>query len=209
MTAVFHFLDVVERFRSGEAGSPAPVAYWRHHPEADQRAETLVAATCKFQQDFPSDIVKITPASSFQLRDLGQEDFWTGDHLGRRIFGAPKITQPEDWLRLAEMPPNERHVSEHLHAARAIRARVDPGVPVLQSIFDPLFQARTLSRGVWQKHLREYPEAVAIGLTALRARTLRLIHDFRDAGVDGIFLAIQHAGAEEDPDGDYWRRFAG
>lgn len=205
MAAVSHFLDIVAGFGSGRMDAPVPVAYWRHHPVADQRAETLVAATCKFQQDFRSDLVKITPASSFQLRDLGQEDAWTGDSLGRRVFGAPAITQPEDWLRLAETSRNARHVSEHLQAARAIRAGVSPEVPVLQSIFDPLFQARTLSRGVWRHHLQEHPEAVVIGLSALCARTKRLIHDFREAGVDGIFLAIQHAGAGEDPEGDYWR----
>lgn len=205
MTAVSRFLDIVAEFGSGRGDAPVPVAFWRHHPVADQRAETLVAATCKFQQEFRSDIVKITPASSFQLRDLGQDDAWTGDSLGRRVFGAPVIIQPEDWLRLAETARNETHVSEHLQAARAIRAQVSPEIPVLQSIFDPLFQARTLGRGVWNQHLREHPEAVAIGLRALRARTTRLIHEFRDAGVDGIFLAVQHAGAGEDHDGAYPR----
>lgn len=174
-----------------------PFAVWRHHPVDDQSADGLADATLAFQSRFPSDVVKITPASSYQLRDLGQEDFWRGDRLGRRDFGAPRVSRIEDWLELIDTPRPQYHLSVHLAAARRLRARIQPGVPLVQTVFDPMFQARTLARGVWEEHLRSAPEVVEAALDALTARTVQMIGEFREIGVDGIFLAIQNATEDD------------
>lgn len=170
-----------------------PVALWRHHPVADQSADDFVNATLAFQSRFPSDIVKITPASSFQLRDLGQTDAWTGDRLGRRAFGPARISDPKDWLELIASPASEHHLSIHFEAARKLRARIPKDLPLIQTIFDPMFQARTLARGVWDEHVGLEPALIETVLEALTARTVRMIETFRNIGVDGIFMAIQHA----------------
>lgn len=139
MLAKQRYLEQVEQARQSKPGAAVPVAFWQHHPVADQQGERLADATCAFQARFDCDLVKITPASSFQLRDLGQTDSWTGDPIGRRTFGPGPVSTPEDWLRLAELRAGDRHLSEHLKAARLVRARVPAHIPVLQSIFDPLF----------------------------------------------------------------------
>lgn len=193
------YLERVENAKQRRRGAAVPVAFWKHHPVADQQADRLADATCAFQDRFDCDLVKITPASSFQLRDLGQTDAWNGDPIGRREFGPGLVSQPEDWLRIAEMRGEDRHLSEHLMAARLIRARVPAHIPVLQSIFDPLFQIRILAGDLWQKHCRDYPENVAAALAALTARTHRIIGLFMEAGVNGIFLAVQHAGEQAGP----------
>lgn len=180
-----------------------PCALWRHHPVHDQSADSLARATLAFQAEIPSDIVKITPASSYQLRDLGQHDAWIGDKLGRRDFGTPVVTRPEDWLHIIEARSDEQHISEHLVAARLVRAKTARDVPVVQSVFDPMFQARVLSRGVWHSHQRDFPDLVAAAMRALTDRTKRLVDGFREAGVDGIFLAVQHSNADEDVEGLY------
>lgn len=199
MLARQRYLDLVEQAAQGRHGAAVPVAFWKHHPVADQRSDRLADATCAFQARFDCDLVKITPASSFQLRDLGQTDAWTGDPIGRRDFGPGPVTGPDDWLRLAEMRVEDRHLSEHLIAARLVRARVPAHVPVLQSIFDPLFQLRILAGKLWQAHLRDCPEVLAIALAVLTERTCRIVGEFMETGVDGIFLAVQHAAAHESP----------
>lgn len=203
MLARQHYLDLVAQAGQVGRGAAVPVAFWQHHPVADQQGDSLADATCAFQQRFDCDLVKITPASSFQLRDLGQTDSWEGDPIGRRTFGPGPVTAPEDWLRLAESRPEERHLAEHLKAARLIRARVPAHVPVLQSIFDPLFQLRILAGAQWPRHCRDCPENLAIALEALTERTRRIVALFREAGVDGIFLAVQHAGQHESPGGSF------
>lgn len=199
MLAKQRYLEQVEQARQGKPGAAVPVAFWQHHPVADQQGERLADATCAFQARFDCDLVKITPASSFQLRDLGQTDSWTGDPIGRRTFGPGPVSTPEDWLRLAELRAGDRHLSEHLKAARLVRARVPAHIPVLQSIFDPLFQLRILAGAHWHDHRRDCLEALSIALAALTERTRRIVGLFREAGVDGIFLAVQHAGAHESP----------
>ncbi|MGD9862701.1 MAG: uroporphyrinogen decarboxylase family protein [Pseudodonghicola sp.] len=206
MSAKQHYLDRLDAAKEGRRGAAVPVAFWQHHPVADQQADSLADATCAFQDRFDCDLVKITPASSFQLRDLGQTDAWTGDPIGRRDFGPSLVRQPEDWLRIAQMRVGDRHLAEHLRAARLIRARVPAHIPVLQSIFDPLFQIRILAGDLWQAHCRDCPENIAAALAALTARTRRLVADFRAAGVDGIFLAVQHAGAAAGPGDSFAER---
>lgn len=95
MLAKQRCLEQVGQARQGKPGAAVPVAFWQHHPVADQHGERLADATCAFQARFDCDLVKITPASSFQLRDLGQTDSWTGDPIGRRTFGPGPVSPPE------------------------------------------------------------------------------------------------------------------
>ncbi len=55
-----------------------PVALWRHFPVDDQEPESLARAVSDFQDQFDFDLIKITPASSFQIKDWGARDAWTG-----------------------------------------------------------------------------------------------------------------------------------
>jgi uroporphyrinogen decarboxylase len=184
-------------FRESLQRQSKPVAIWRHHPVADQSADGLAGATLAFQSRFPSDIVKITPASSFQLRDFGQTDSFDGDRLGRRDFGGALVSEPKDWLDLIAIPTSERHLSIHFEAARLLRSSIPEDIPLVQTIFDPMFQARILARGVWDEHVSLEPDLIETVLDALTARTVRMIETFREIGVDGIFMAVQHAGMSD------------
>ena len=68
-----------------------PVALWRHFPVDDQSSETLASATLFFQKSYDFDFVKITPASSFCLRDWGAEDVWEGNPEGTRRFTNTRV----------------------------------------------------------------------------------------------------------------------
>lgn len=153
----------------------------------------MVAATLRFQERFDCDFVKITPASTFQVRDYGLTDAWRGDSLGRRAIGPGIIREPEDWARLPTLDPEAGFVSRHLGCAREVRRRLGGEVPVIQSVFDPLFQAAVLGGDVFGSHLREHAGAVEQGIGILARNTVALIEALRGAGVDGIYLVSQHA----------------
>lgn len=176
-----------------------PVALWRHFPVDDQSPGSLATAIISFQNHFDFDLVKITPASSFCLKDWGAEDIWEGSTEGTRRFTKSVIEKPKDWESLKILNPKKsRFLSEQLNCITMIRASVHPDTPVIQTIFSPLAQAKNLvGKDKLIFHLQNYPESVHRGLSIIAETTNRLIEAVIDTKIDGIFFAIQHAQKSE------------
>jgi uroporphyrinogen decarboxylase len=173
-----------------------PVALWRHFPVDDQNPKSLAEATLNFQQTYDFDLVKVTPASSFCVKDWGVDDEWMGDTEGTRRYTRRMIQAPQDWEKLPILEPAAPHLAGQLACLRFIRAELGPDTPLLQTIFSPLAQAKNLAgNDLLITHLRLYPEAVLKGLTAIAETTRRFVEACLDTGIDGIFYAIQHAQA--------------
>jgi uroporphyrinogen decarboxylase len=180
----------------GEVIDRPPVALWRHFPVDDQTPETLAKATLHFQQNYDFDFVKVTPSSSFAVRDWGVEDEWRGDSEGTREYTKRVIHDPGDWERLQVLDPTAPHLAAQLECLRLIRAELDTETPVLQTIFSPLAQAKNLAANqTLMEHLKSHPEAVMKGLATIAETTRRFIEACLATGIDGIFFAIQHAQA--------------
>lgn len=187
-----------ERLQASITGDTAldrtPIALWRHFPVDDQAPETLAAATLHFQRTFDLDLVKVTPASSFCLRDWGAEDVWEGDPEGSRRYTKRVVRDPRDWVRLGILDPTASYLAAQLKCLHLLRSKLPPETPLLQTIFSPLAQARNLAgEETLLAHLRQHPESVKRGLEIITETTRRFIAACIDAGVDGIFYAVQHA----------------
>jgi len=181
---------------TGEILDRPPVALWRHFPVDDQTPDTLVAATMNFQKTYDFDLVKMSPASSFCLRDWGVEDAWEGNTEGTRRYTKRAIRKPQDWENLPLLEPSAPHLAGQLACLRQIKANLAPETPVLQTIFSPLAQAKNLVGGdTLIAHIRKYPEAVLKGLETITLSTQRFVEAVVDLGVDGVFYAIQQAQA--------------
>jgi uroporphyrinogen decarboxylase len=189
----------IERLQAcirGEATDRTPVALWRHFPVDDQTPESLANATLNFQKVYNFDLVKVTPASSFCLKDWGVEDTWVGNTEGTRRYTERVIVDPGDWERLPILEPSARFLADQLRCLQLIRKGLGQDVPMLQTIFNPLAQAKNLAGGErLLVHIRKYPEAVHKGLDTIAATTKLFIDAARQVGVDGIFYAVQHAQA--------------
>jgi uroporphyrinogen decarboxylase len=173
-----------------------PVALWRHFPVDDQDPKSLAEATLHFQRIYDFDLVKVTPASSFCARDWGVEDQWLGHTEGTRQYTKRIIREPQDWETLPVIDATARHLAGQLDCLRYIRAALYPDTPLLQTVFSPLAQAKNLAgNDTLIAHLRLYPEAVTRGLATIAETTRRFVEACIEAGVDGIFYAIQHAQA--------------
>ena len=172
-------------------------ALWRHFPVDDQSPAMLAAAALDFQRRYDFDLVKVTPASSFCLKDWGVDDAWEGHTEGTRRYVRQVVEKPQDWERLRVLNPLKApHLAGQLACLRSIRSGLGPDVPMLQTIFSPLAQAKNLASGeTLLVHLRLYPEAVMKGLQTIAETTRRFIEACLDAGIDGVFYAIQHAQA--------------
>lgn len=180
----------------GELLDRPPIALWRHFPVDDQTPETLAKTTLHFQSIYDFDLVKVTPASSFSIRDWGAEDEWRGHTEGTRQYTKRVIHDPRDWEKLPVLDSKAPHLAGQLACLRLIRARLNPETPLLQTVFSPLAMAKNLaSNETLISHLRLYPEAVMKGLATIAETTRRFVEACLGTGIDGVFYAIQHAQA--------------
>jgi uroporphyrinogen decarboxylase len=173
-----------------------PVALWRHFPVDDQDPETLADATLDFQRHYDFDLVKVTPASSFSIKDWGAEDAWEGHTEGTRRYTNRVIENPQDWERLPALSPSSPYLARQLVCLRQIHANLSPETPLLQTIFSPLAQAKNLAGGERLiVHLHQHPEAVLKGLETIAEATRSFVESCMEIGIDGVFYAVQHAQA--------------
>jgi uroporphyrinogen decarboxylase len=184
----------LETCLSGGKPDRIPVALWRHFPVDDQDPERLAKAAVNFQANFDFDLVKFTPASSFCLKDWGSQDEWRGDSEGTRDYTHNVIQEPEDWKRLAMLDPYQGFLGDQLRSLKLLVDELGPDVPVIQTIFNPLSQAKNLiGKGRLINHIRQYPNAVLDGLKTITKTTLKFVEAASESGIAGLFFAIQHA----------------
>jgi uroporphyrinogen decarboxylase len=184
----------LEKCLSGSLPDRAPVALWRHFPVDDQSPHQLAAATAAFQHTFDFDLIKVSPSSSFCIRDWGAVDEWRGNPEGTRDYGKRVIKNPDDWEKLPVLEPQAGALGDQLTCLNLLVKEFSPKTPVIQTIFSPLSQAKNLiGPAELLVHLRKWPDAVHKGLQTIAETTLRFLEAARKTGIDGIFYAVQHA----------------
>lgn len=186
--------DRLEKCLSGNKTDRPPVALWRHFPVDDQTPDGLAAAVATFQKVFDFDFIKVTPASSFAVKDWGSRDVWKGNPEGTRDFIHYGVNQPEDWLKLKPRNPLAGYLGAQIHCLNLLIREFSSQVPIIQTIFSPLSQAKNLvGKENLMFHLRSHPEAVHKGLHTITQTTIDFIRESAKTGIDGIFYAVQHA----------------
>src|SRR5512142_1252877 len=128
----------LEACLGGQMPDRPPVALWRHFPVDDQTPEGLAGATAAFQHTFDFDLIKVTPSSSFCIKDWGVEDRWAGNPEGTRDYTRRAIQQPEDWARLQPLDPLGGHLGEQITCLRLLRKTFSGQTPIIQTIFSPM-----------------------------------------------------------------------
>lgn len=169
-------------------------ALWRHFPYDDFDTGRFVAATVAFHQTFAFDLVKITPRSSFCLRDYGARDEFRGDPLGRPHYLDAVVTHPIDWCRLAPRDPRRGFLGQQLDCVAGIAAALGRRTPIVQTIFSPVTQAKYLCRlPQLEAQWRSARSELLHGLAVLAESTLRFVEAIAPF-VDGIFYVVGEAG---------------
>ena len=184
----------LETCLSGNQPDRLPVALWRHFPVDDQSPDGLASATTTFQNTYNFDLIKISPSSSFCLKDWGSEDCWSGAPEGTRDYKKVVIQDPDDWSRLPNIDPTKGHLGNQLKCIRLLVEEFSPHTPMIQTIFSPLAQAKNLvGQDNFLTHLRKYPDALHAGLERIAQTTIKFIEEVKKTGIDGVFYAVQHA----------------
>ncbi len=183
----------LEAIFAGDKVDRPGVALWRHWPVDDLRGAELARATLTFQQTYDFDFIKVTPNSNFCVAGYGATTTWRGNEEGTYAWGPRVIRSAEDWTRLPPLEPTDGLQGEVLEANRLIGKEVGEDVPFIQTIFNPLSQAKNLAGERLLSDLRQYPDAVQEGLATITESILRFIDKLKATGAAGIFLAVQHA----------------
>jgi uroporphyrinogen decarboxylase len=183
----------LEATLAGAAVDRPAVALWRHWPLDDLHGGELARATLAFQRAYDFDFIKVTPNSNFCVAGYGAESYWQGNEEGTYTWGERVIKGPEDWLALRPLDPMAGLQGEVLTALHAIGEAVGTETPFIQTIFNPLAQAKNLAGPLLLPHIRQFPDAVKAGLATITTSIVRFIEAMRTTGVAGIFLALQHA----------------
>jgi uroporphyrinogen decarboxylase len=184
----------IENCLAGQANDRPPVALWRHFPMDDQDPYSLAKSILNYQKGYDFDLVKVTPASSYCLKDWGVDDEWRGATEGTRVYTRRVIHTPEDWRKLKPLHPQQGALSQQLTCLKLLKEELEPATPVIQTIFSPLSQAKNLVGGEQLLvHLRRYPEEVQAGLKIITESTRRFVEALPKLGISGIFYAVQHA----------------
>ncbi len=184
----------IETTLSGAEPDRVPVSLWRHFPVDDQTPAGLAEAVIAWQQVYDFDFVKVTPESTYSVKDYGLKDEWQGSTEGTRAYTYRPVHAPDDWLKLTPLDPRAGRIGDQLTALRMIVSALGPNVPVLETIFSPLAMARKLvGETEFLVHMRRYPDALHAGLKTLTETTVRFIEAIQDTGISGIFYALQYA----------------
>ncbi len=190
-------MDKRERLEKTIAGEPTdriPVALWRHFPGDDQRAADLARSTVDFQKSYDWDFVKVTPSSSFCVNDYGVQDQWEGSLEGTRVYTKRVVERSLDWTSIRALDPSRGSLGRQQECLRLICDELGEEVPVIQTIFSPLSQAKYLAgHDLLIRHMRTQPDRVHSGLSILTDSTLRFIESLKRLPIAGIFFAVQYA----------------
>lgn len=188
---------------NGDKVDRPPVALWRHWPVDDQFGDELARASLTFQKDFDFDFIKVTPSSNFCVAGYGADSAWLGNLEGTRAWGPRIIQSPEDWEKLQPLDPYEGLLGEIIEANRLIGQEAGDEIPFIQTVFNPMSQAKNLAGDRLLSDIRQHPDAVKAGLTTITESILRFIEALKPTGAAGIFLAVQHASYDRLAEAEY------
>ncbi len=181
---------------AGEVVDRVPVALWRHFPVDDIDPEQLALSVAAFQQQYDWDFVKLTPASNYSVADWGSTAAYHGHAEGVSERTAFPVVTPSDWSHLHVLDPHSGALGAQLTCIKRLRELLGPDVPIIETVFNPLSQARHLiADGMEIVHLRTAPRQLQAALEVITASTVAFVRAALAAGADGIFYAIQHASA--------------
>jgi uroporphyrinogen decarboxylase len=174
-----------------------PVAFWRHFPLDDQDPDRLASATIHFQNTFDMDIVKVSPSSSFCLKDWGVKDTWIENTEGTREYLSSPINKIIDLEQLPVLDPKNGYLGNQLKTLSSLTNYFYPKTPLIQTIFSPLAQLKNLlGKNNLLNAIRMDPKSVKTGLETIVQSTKNFLEACSEVKIDGIFFAVQHASSE-------------
>lgn len=177
--------ELLAFLKDGTPMQGVPAGFWMHFPPAAQRGSAAVDAHVQYYDQTRVPLVKIMNEHPYRLTE--------------------RIETPEDWRKVRPLALEDTDYPAFLEEIRMLRERMGENALILATIHGVLVSACHATDGMGRfpdlnntitRHLKENPEATAIGLSAIADTLKRLSAACFEAGADGIYYAA--LGAEEE-----------
>lgn len=177
--------ELLAFLKNGTPMRGVPAGFWKHFPVTAQHGGAAIDAHMQYYGETGVPLVKIMNEHPYRL--------------------AERIETPEDWRKVRPLKLEDTDYPAFLDEIRMLRARMGEGALILATIHGVLVSACHATDGMGKfpdlnntitRHLKENPEATAVGLNAIADTLKRLSAACIEAGADGIYYAA--LGAEEE-----------
>lgn len=195
---------------NGEVVDRPPVSFWGHFYHRESSAEDLVDATLEFQNRYRWDWVKLNPRKHYHVEPWGVTYHYSGVPNQKPTLDAWPIRAGEDWSRIESVRHDAGALGEQLAAVRSLRQKLDPNVPMIETVFTPLAILGEMVREPrdLKLHMQTHPERVTRALEVVTGVFERFVGAVLAAGADGIYLATVDWAARDLMTPDEYRRWA-
>lgn len=195
-------LNHTERLQAlieGAKPDRTPVAMWRHVYPDENYPVLFAEAMVGWQKQFDWDFLKINPKASYHYEPWGVHMKLSPDRHTKPVRMKRPINSVADWANVLPLPASHPEFDAQLRSIVLIRKALPRPFRIVMTVFNPLSVAGDLvqSDEMLVDHLRTAPDSVLSALRAIQSTFVRLVHEFRNAGADGIFFATtQWASAD-------------
>ena len=165
------------------------VSMWRHFFENETSARSLAEAMLTFQNKYNWDFMKVNPRASYHAEGWGLKVRYEGNRSP--LVTETPVKEPDDWLKLETLSPENAVLREHLEALEIISKELNGELPFLMTVFTPLSIAADLapSEEIFLQHLREYPDKVKSALEVITETFTDFSRECFSRGISGLFFA--------------------
>lgn len=191
--------DRLAALAEGVRGDRPPVSLWRHFYKDEDNLDKFVEMMVGWQTQYDWDFMKINPRASYHYEPWGVVMRPSPDRATKaERIGFP-IQRPIDLLKIAPLPMTHPLFDFQLKAISRIRKEIKQPFRITMTVFNPISILGDMvpDENVLLTSLRDHPELLHSALRAVTETFVNLVHEFRNAGADGIFFATtQWASAE-------------
>jgi uroporphyrinogen decarboxylase len=180
----------------GEEVDRVPFAFWLHNFAQEYSATALADETLRLYKLFDWDFLK--PQSPWHCfgEMWGLQCTASKDRAQAPLVTQLPVKRLADFGKLEPADPATGALAVQLEAMKMVRDRVGPDVPVVATIFSPIMAAIYMVPGGVAgvgKLMREYPEELERGLSAIADTLAGYARLCVENGLDGIFYATNVA----------------
>jgi uroporphyrinogen decarboxylase len=143
------------------------------------------------------DIIKVSPSSSFCLKDWGIQYEWIGNTEGTRDYKPSHVKNSSDIRDLSILDPRKGFLGKQLKTLSLLSDYYYPHTPLIQTVFSPLAQLKNLlGKNYLINAIRNDPKSVKVGLETITESIICFLQACAQLNIDGIFFAVQHASSD-------------
>ena len=173
-----------ERLRRALAGMEVdrpPASFWLHFPAAQRIGRAAIEAHVEYARETGVDFLKVMNEQPYQP--------------------GVDIRRPEDWRKLRPAPLSASFFQEQLRQLDALLHAVPDNLWLVTTIRNPLQSNATDTAGkLASAHLREDPQAVSQGLSAIAESLAHFAEACIAAGAKGIYFSAKGGESERLPE---------